>query len=288
MQRHWRHRHQTRTPPAGGKPGDGRFKPGDGRFKPGDGRFAGQRSSPLLVLALALSQLAAGCAYPNDELDPRPRPTLKVLNTFPPPEALDVPLDSPVIIYFDDALDATSTWRGSLRLLSGTQEFPGTIKVDLIDRSIALLPDRVLRPALRYGVQLSRGLVSLSGGVLGEELVFGFTTGQGLSDPASRSARAPSDGTIEGVWRLHCVRCHAPPHPAAGLDLASAHSARPSLLAWRGDRPPVVEPGDHARSYLLLKLLNIGGFSGFEMPPDAAPLSRQELRTVADWVDSLP
>jgi len=47
-----------------------------------------------------------------------------------------------------------------------------------------------------------------------------------------------------------------------------------------------VLPGHHARSYLLRKLLGEGDHLGPQMPPEGPRLSSQELRRVADWIDS--
>jgi len=43
--------------------------------------------------------------------------------------------------------------------------------------------------------------------------------------------------------------------------------------------------GDHARSYLMFKLLGVGGYVGFPMPPDRPALRRADLRRVVTWID---
>jgi hypothetical protein len=72
-----------------------------------------------------------------------------------------------------------------------------------------------------------------------------------------------------------------------GLDLSSPEMVRRTLRGVPGSTGMVkVRPGDHARSYLMLKLLGEGGHLGPPMPPDEPRLSRIDLRRVADWIDA--
>jgi hypothetical protein len=197
--------------------------------------------------------------------------------------------DTVVDVFFTVPPAAETVADTDLRLFSGLIEAPGALKVDLLDRRIRFSPLHPLRPSLRYQMYVSREIRALNGAGLPRSVVLDFTTGTDLDGKAGPAPPAVHATDLERSWTAHCTSgCHSPPAPRAGLDLSSPEAALRDLVAvpssgWNMLR---VRPGDHARSYLMLKLMAQGCTTGFSMPPDGASLNSAELRQVADWIDS--
>ncbi len=96
---------------------------------------------------------------------------------------------------------------------------------------------------------------------------------------------------VEAVVRGHCLEagCHTGRYPAAGLSLEPGLAG---LAAF--DRPAqtnpsfkIIDPAAPEKSYLLKKLRGSAGIEGGRMPLRRDPLSDAEIKTIADWLDSL-
>lgn len=82
---------------------------------------------------------------------------------------------------------------------------------------------------------------------------------------------------VETILDANCTRCHGSSHPT-GLDLRSYQS----VLAG-SNRGAVVIAGDADNSLLVRK---IRGEAGGRMPRGAAPLSAEDIATIAAWVNA--
>jgi hypothetical protein len=94
---------------------------------------------------------------------------------------------------------------------------------------------------------------------------------------------------IQPIFRARCAiaGCHWDDTPGA----FSLRTTAQSIASLVGAFSPLsmrvhVEPGDSSRSYLLWKLLGLDPLIyGERMPKGAPPLSQEELRVVARWID---
>lgn len=183
---------------------------------------------------------------------------------------------------------AESAIARNIRIFTGLYEIFGDLKTDLIERRVRFTPAAPMRTNLRHQVYLHEELQNIDGARLGEQLVFDFTTGTHDRSPWEPPP-VVSAASVQSTWtEAGCQRsgCHRPPDPPAGVDLSSVAAMRRSLVnVPAGPGQTRIVPGDHARSYLMLKLLGEGGTVGFPMPPGGPRLPRSRLRRVADWID---
>jgi len=252
--------------------------------RPGRAASLARHHLPRLLLLVAT---LASCTY---DADPGPLPVgggvLLATSTTPAAGAVGVPIDAPVDVFFSRPIDAPSLDRTDFRLFSGRSEFAGTIEVDLLESRVRFTPSAPLRPLLRHQAWISDRLRGLDASTLASPLVFEFTTGEQTGGaPAPRPAVSAAD--VQPIWQRSCTACHGPPVPVAGVDLSSIAAAERTAVGVASSASALlrVAPGDHARSYLMRKLIGSLGFVGLPMPPtDLLPAA--QLRTIADWIDS--
>ena len=242
--------------------------------------------SRILLVPLALLW---GCTY-EGEPDPRPTrtsETFKIVEYLPSPGQTGVSRSSHIDLIFNAPPDATHVSTTYLRLFSGLYERLGAVKVDLLRRRIRFSPTSSLRAELRYRFFISARLRGLNGVELADNVFFDFTTGTGSQAPPADKLPVVTARDVQPIWADRCISCHGATAPPARVDLSSSTAAVSSLMgvpSAHGDRPRVV-PGDHAGSYLMLKLLDGGRITGFPMPPSGPALTARQLRLVADWID---
>jgi mono/diheme cytochrome c family protein len=246
--------------------------------------------SAACALALSIATLGAACTY-EDEGAPLPLPQreLTVTGQKPAPGQHDVPRNTPIEITFSAPLAAETISELDLRLFSGVVETTGKVAVDLIDQRLRLVPNTTLTPELRYRVYLRGSLRGLDGSRSGADpQIFDFIAGSSEAPPAP-ARPAVDDNEMLRLFGARCGSCHGQGAAAAGVDLSSAEQMRATLLGRQSpiEGVPLVRSGSHARSYLMRKLLDRGGFLGAPMPPTGPLLSADELRRVADWIDGL-
>ncbi|MCK5798667.1 MAG: hypothetical protein KAI47_15850 [Deltaproteobacteria bacterium] len=244
----------------------------------------------LVPLVLALLQILSACTYGSDAGPRAAAPEdLKIIHLAPLPGAHHVPINPMIDVVFSAPLGTEAVDIGALRLFSGGVETQGHLHVDLLERRLRLIPDVSLVPMLRYRVYVRAHLRGLDGSrSLAEPTIFDFTTGsESQAPPAPRPS--VNDAEVQPLWRERCVTCHNEARPTAGIDLASIARVRASLFNQPSPIASVslIRPGDHARSYLLRKLLDAGGITGAPMPPAGPRLDTPTLRLVADWIDGM-
>ncbi|MBW2731132.1 MAG: Ig-like domain-containing protein [Deltaproteobacteria bacterium] len=242
--------------------------------------------SALLIAVLLLAGSVSACTYENDgaPLDVTTS-TLQVLSRVPAPADRDVPIDQTITLRFSAPVDAHLIDSTDLRLFTGVLEIPGTLHVDHLERTLSFSPVENLRANLQHQVVLRRGIRAHDGSSLPAVQVYDFMTGSRVT-PDKSSQPSVSDEAAQSLFNLHCGRCHGGRAPPAGVDLTSLDAAQRTMVGVTSDAGALrVVPGDHARSYLILKIEALFAFIGLPMPPDRALLSPEELRLVADWID---
>lgn len=244
-------------------------------------------SAPLFLLLLLV---ASGCTYPEEQPDTRPGSselTFKLVSQRPTPGQTGVQRDAVVDLVFSQPPDGASVAAAYVRLFSGLYESIGSIKVDLLQQRIRFAVSSPLRANLRHQLFISERIRGLNGATLAENIFADFTTGQALSTDAPPATPRVTARDLQPLWDTHCVSCHGASAPRRKVDLSSPAAAVASLrgAASADGRGQRVTPGDHSRSYLMLKLLDRGGIIGFPMPPVGPRLERKQLQQVADWID---
>lgn len=251
------------------------------------------RSPSRVPVSLLIGLLATcpGCTYPTDEetvgLVAGSPQTFELIRTSPVAGTSGVSPNSPIDLVLNVPPDRDTVNGASVRVFTGLIETLGHLHVDLLDRRVRFSPTQPLRPHLRHQVYVHQSLAGLNGARLAQTVVFNFTTGNVDRLPSPPPPPTADPAAVQALWDRRCSSCHHPPSPPDGVDLSSPQAARVSLLGAPSAHAGRlrVDPGSHASSYLMLKLLGIGGFVGFPMPPAGPPLSRDDLRRIASWID---
>jgi hypothetical protein len=250
----------------------------------------------LLGVALAVLLLGA-CHFNTDEpyLAGEELPRLYVHSTDPASGVTDVVRDGALVVFFNDRVDPVTVDATTVVLSAGADGVASTSRVDLLNCSVVVRPDATLEPLTEYRLTLE-SLRGMSTGELSAPASLPFTTGQVTGDATAGAPPTLTELTSE-VFATRCVSCHGPHRPSAELDLSTPEAAEQGLIGMPSKYRPsrtLVVPGDHARSYLMRKLLWLPGIFGDPMPPTGDwPLDRncrtpdRDLRRVAAWIDGL-
>jgi len=224
------------------------------------------------------------------------------LTWSPMPDSEGAPTNSQMRVAFSDYPDPDSVGPDDFLLTTGVFYYTGTYAVDLAGKAVVFQPAGMLRTNLGYTLSVGPPLQSLSGcpTTLDQR---SFRTGDG---PAARTPRlAVPFSDVAPILASHCggSGCHRQDPaagggcltaPAAGLSLcdADAVSALVDVRSRQVARLTLVAPNDSARSYLLRKLLPASPGGGpiptvlGQREPPGAPLTDDEIATVAGWIDT--
>ena len=239
-----------------------------------------------MIRFLFLAVLGCSCAFEYTDQEQELTPEFDLLRSAPEPGQTGIAQDTPIDLFFNQAPDPESLGAADIRLFSGIIETLGLSKVDLLSRRVRFSPSTPLRENLQYQLYLSESIRGIDGHRLGHPITFSFSTGAISATPRDPIPQL-SALDLQGIWNSNCTGCHDSTQRRAGLDLSSPEAAIRSLrgVPSRGWEMLVVHPADHARSYLIRKLLGEGSFTGFVMPADGPPLPREHIRKIADWID---
>lgn len=246
--------------------------------------------APPLVAAVACS---FSCTYgPGTDDDPglvgrSADESFALVATDPAAGKTGVSTGWHIELRFDGPPDPDTAIPANVRVFAGLIETTGEIELDLLDQWVRFIPSSPLRSRLRHQVYVHRSLRGLNGVSLEDTVVYNFTTGDDAATPSPPQRPDVAGSQVQAEVFSRCASCHAPPAPPARVDLSALSAAVDTLRrvpASYGSKLRVA-PGDHARSYLMMKLLGSGGFVGFRMPATGSPLTRKELRLVASWID---
>lgn len=233
--------------------------------------------------------LLTGCTY-EDEPDGRQGHATQPFSysaAEPAPGSTGVARGTRLRVLFNLPPDGHSVSGLRVRLFTGRYEFLGKTRVDLLDQSITFTPGSLLRPSLRYLLRVSRDVSDLAGQTLGDDLILDFTTGLLERVPYPPDPPTPAGPQVMTLFNTSCARCHGGASAPMGLRLDTMAGVQESAVersASMGGRA-LIRSGEHARSYLMFKLLNRGGTVGFPMPPGGPGLSTADLKLLARWID---
>lgn len=138
------------------------------------------------------------------------------------------------------------------------------------------------------------GLKPLSAGAPDLDASIDYKNCSYSSDPANLNLLGEGvtwSRRVQKVLQANCGGCHGGVSPAEGLDF-NAPDAYARLITASKQRPELklIEPGDPARSYLWLKLIDDPSIVGQLMPIDpllgARRLRPAELNDIKAWIDN--
>lgn len=226
--------------------------------------------------------------------DPLPGPTgFSVTGSTPANGASGVLRGSPVIVSFNDFPDPATTAPPAVVLRSnggsGQAEITADARVDLIDKTLIVVPQTELDATTNYQLTLTTALASLSQRQLVNEVTISFTTGETSGGELQPPPQLTLSGNIQRIWddpTDGCVRpgCHDSSGASAGLVL-DAGSAAGDLIGRPAAEVDLdrVRSGDPASSYLLRKVLGTPDIVGGRMPIGRV-LPADEIRRISDWI----
>jgi hypothetical protein len=231
-----------------------------------------------------------------------------VLSWTPRGGATNVPRDTVVRLVLNDYPEPDSVDLGGVIVTTGAFYHGGTFGVDLIDKTVTFRAGGTLRAELGYNVTVQPDLLSLHGCPAVMEQRSFYTSATAAMPPPGRAPLVPF-AEVQPIFARSCggATCHRAAAadlqtspdgcldaPAAGLSLCD-RQARASLVdvpSRQVSRLDRVKPNDSSRSYLLRKLLPgdtpdrpAPGALGHRDPPEA-PLTTDELRAIARWIDA--
>ena len=249
---------------------------------------------------------ATGCSEARDAQPYEGTCTpLHPLQWTPTDGAERVSRDTTVRVRFDDYPDPETVDLGGLIVTTGPYYHAGTIRLDLVDKTITYAPSGGWRPDLGYNINVRAGLLSLRGCAAAAEQ-HSFRTATAAPPAAALTTPTPY-AAVQPLLAARCAGavCHRAAAadgggclaaPAAGLSLCDAEAvdALLNVPSRQVTRLQLVEPHDSARSYLLRKLLP-GDTPDAPAPttlghrdPPGDPLSDTELHAFASWIDDGP
>jgi len=233
--------------------------------------------------------LLSGCSFEDDSDNRQGHATqpFSYSAAEPTPGSTGVARGTRVRVLFSQPPDGDSVSGLRVRLFTGRYEALGKVRVDLLERSITFTPGTLLRPSLRYLLRVSKEVTDLAGRNLNKDLVLDFTTGLQERAPYPPDPPAPTGQQAMAVFKASCARCHGGAAAPMGLRLDTMDEVQRTAVERRASLSgrTLIRSGEHARSYLLFKLMNRGGTVGFPMPPDGKKLSTANLKLLAQWID---
>jgi hypothetical protein len=201
-----------------------------------------------------------------------------------------------------------------VHLQSGGVSALGSVRYDPARRRVVFAPTRgQMIPRVVYEFSVGTGLLAWDGAPLATRLLERFFVDESSDPPAAPPTRPALRADVMPVFVNHCAvaGCHAGANPRMGLDLSTAEAVQATAVGvlaretvsdpsasgpaysdprWgaldRVDPGIAVDNGEPAYSYLVYKILGDGPISGAQMPPppDRAPLTRDEIILVSDWI----
>ena len=230
---------------------------------------------------------------------------MRALAWTPGASETNVPRDTTIRVRFGQYPDPDTVNLGGIIVTTGPFYHPGTIRTDLVEKTITYAPAGGWRADLGYNINIRAGLVSLQGCAAPPEHQ-SFRTAV-TAPPALKPVPPTPYAAVQPIFAARCAGpgCHRAaasdgggclPAPAAGLSLCDAQAvdALVDVPSRQVSRLHLVEPRDSSRSYLLRKLLP-GATPDAPAPttlghrdPPGDPLSTDDLHVVASWIDDGP
>ena len=253
-----------------------------------------------------MALLAASCSTPTDTQPYEGACTpLRALEWTPSGGETNVARATTVRVRFDQYPDPETVNLSGFIVTTGPFYHPGTIHLDLVDKTITYAPAGVWQAGLGYNINVRKGLLSLQGCAAAPQQRW-FRTA--TAPPKAPMPLTPTTyAAVQPIFAARCAggACHRATTengggclaaPAQGLSLCDEDivDALVDVPSREVSRLHLVAPSDSARSYLLRKLLP-GDTPDRPAPttlghrdPPGAPLSRDDLHAIARWIDSGP
>lgn len=231
-----------------------------------------------------------GCTY-EDAPDGRTgldSQSFRYTHAQPASGATGVARNSALLLRFSHPPDGDSVTGGRVRLFTGRYEILGSTRVDLLEQAITFTPGASLRPNLQHLLRVSKEVRAINGTPLAQNLLLDFTTGLQERAATQPEPPVPTGAQVLTTLKASCGGCHVGANAPLGVRLGTMTDIQQTLVgrpASVGNRA-LIRTGEHARSYLMLKLLDQGAISGFPMPPSGPKLPTATLRLIARWIDA--
>jgi hypothetical protein len=138
----------------------------------------------------------------------------------------------------------------------------------------------LIRTMSKHPISKTLTLAAIASMVLG----FNATADETKLPPAATKANVTFEADIKPIFDVSCVKCHGNEKPKAGLKLTSLEATLKGTKEGK-----VVEPGNSAKSSLVLSVAYIGEEDHWMPPKDnkakIAPLTKEQVGLVRAWVD---
>jgi hypothetical protein len=248
-------------------------------------RVPGRRAALALALAVWWGAGAGSCSVTRQPPAVEEASQVVVVDVSPPNNAVAVPRYAVPSLTFSGDLDPDSL-TGVMELRTGYFAYPGQIHYDIVDRVLSFDPIR-LDGSIRYHFNFLGALDLLGRPVL----PFGslFFTGPEFGHRPAAPPRVVFSREIQPIFGARCALagCHLDSTPGA-FSLGTTDQSLASLVSvWSPESMrTLVSAGDASHSYLMWKLLGLDPLIyGVRMPENAPPLSHDELKLIARWID---
>jgi hypothetical protein len=263
------------------------------------------------VRAIALAGLlACGCSYPTGQsmYGALCEPVgMTVVSSTPADGATGIETKSAITVVFDQFPDPATVAFPAITLRSGTNSFDFDAHVELVAKSVVIVPKSPLTPSTGYVLVLAASGTSAVGGLGCAQLAptsadgqsvqisftTGTTTGTGPVPPPPHTVATDVGPKLMATCGI--IACHAPCDvmtcgsvvpPMEGLDLSTAALILSNTVNVGATEEPSlarVKPNDPASSYLLRKLLGTPDIGGARMPIGTA-FSAADSQLISDWI----
>jgi hypothetical protein len=199
------------------------------------------KAARVLVLALGLGLLAAGCGKDAPTRPSEPVLSPRIAAVFPAARSRGVLYDTAIWVRFTEGLDPASVNERTVFLKLDTVRIPTTITYDSVTRTIHLAPRQTLALRRTHTVEITPGVATATGHPLGETSFWQFTTNS-LRRP---EPTIPADGA-RGESPFAALQWAATETSAGTVEYEVCLGADSVAVATRG--VPVLRVEPHAYS----------------------------------------
>jgi TolB protein len=149
------------------------------------------------TLVVDITRTGAAAPIHGWEMVKANRPPV-VVRTEPPPQRVDVPLNSIMVVVFSEPIDSATLNTGSVQLRRDTTPVGGTVRFsDATGLRVEFHPDSLLAGQTEYRLVVTQTIHGVNGVALASPVVVAFTTG--ISAVASVTIAPTADTLVVGT-----------------------------------------------------------------------------------------